>query len=335
MDCNGTTFCTRITSYYTPTSEYGEIFWDFPGWQLDGTFETGQIQQLWPYYAVGGWICDGPMFSNGQFSECPADGSGSDGHRNNIMTLPQSVHGEVGCGQVYLAQDADYYNEPRVISTCDMSGSGPSDYGSLTIFGGAHVLMPNNNAVYAFWANFYSEALDVVQALVVVDGVAEVLAVESGTPAARTNPGTYGSTPRSYTLSEACHTYYFEFRLSDGSIEVYPFVGAFQTQSIGACSTDWISSGGGNATRGNSTQPVSSWSTFTPCSVSCGGGTQVRQCILGVSTGTSCLVGASQQACNTQPCGVATASALRPLLGWQSWTVYMALAIIALKNYIV
>lgn len=49
------------------------------------------------YLIYSGWICDGPLYSNGQYKSCATDGGGADGHREIIMTTGK----EVGCGNVF------------------------------------------------------------------------------------------------------------------------------------------------------------------------------------------------------------------------------------------
>ena len=61
------------------------------------------------------------------------------------------------------------------------------------------------------------------------------------------------------------------------------------------------------------------WSTWTNCSMACGGGTQTRVCNnpTAVNGGATCI-GAAQQSCNTQTCSSTSAG------GWTTWSTCSA-----------
>jgi len=215
-DCNVTNFDVRIPKFYTAGGEYGEIFWDYSSW--------GLTQYIWPFYAVAGWICDGPMYSNGNMIDCGADGEDTAGHRQAIM----AEGAEFGCGYSWDASTS------RAISTCDWGG--PAYY-TNSIVSGAHLFDPGAEGgsaitTFRFVANYSPLSGSFKSANVIVDGETVSMSLQSGSA----NQGTYQSAE--YTSGTKCRTYYFEF-VTDTTTERYPTTGTFYTFAEGSCDIDW------------------------------------------------------------------------------------------------
>jgi len=222
-DCNSTTFGTRIMSYYTPKGFYGEIYFDL-------SFATYN-PLMSSFITVGGWICDGSVYSTGALTNCAVDGSGADGHRSNIMT----IGGETGCGVAYRSQNAP-------IATCDMSIQSSAAYPSVKIFSASHIALPTPNSPnvpfsLAFIANFAASSAP-TSSVVLVNGVSYNLKLNSGVA----NKGNYVS--QQFVLPAAatpCYPYYFQF-VTNGVTERYPVNGCFVTSGLGACGSTKLDS---------------------------------------------------------------------------------------------
>eukprot|EP00727_Mastigamoeba_balamuthi_P001000 m51a1_g10898 hypothetical protein (289) ;mRNA; f:29261-30564 len=145
------------------------------------------------------------VVNNGTFalSSCSGDGPLSATHRQNIMT----IGGEVGCGVANF--------DGTMITTCDMSNQrSPYNASEVLIASGAHVTDYSSKGQFFFIASTSSR---VSSASVVVDGSRTTMDAYAGS-------STYVTGKSTFTSTEDCHTYYFEF--DDAR---YPATGAFKT----------------------------------------------------------------------------------------------------------
>lgn len=188
--CNGTSWATRVSSYYPNAITKGENI-------AAGYFD--------PTSTINALLIDsfgGPI---------PADGSGTDGHRKNIMS---STFTEFGNGYAIGPNSyGRYYTQDFAKPTTASAICSP-------IPSATHVFQ---SGMIHFMANFYDTANAAPRsAQVFIDGVPSTMAVYLGT-AAR---GTYRY---STTTSATCRSYHFEFRDASNTLYRYPAHGEFRT----------------------------------------------------------------------------------------------------------
>jgi hypothetical protein len=158
--CDGTSWATRIRSYYSLSGSIGE------------NIAAGPSD---PRHAMNLWLCDA---SGGS---CCADGASCDGHRRNMMNGGWRALG-TGHGYVSGAPYGHYWTQ-------DFGGA--SDLAEPPLVDGSHLAVGAETVFLANW----SAAAPPRSIAVVVDGAATPLALDLGTAArgtwsARTPRGT-------------------------------------------------------------------------------------------------------------------------------------------------
>ncbi|MFH0921632.1 MAG: CAP domain-containing protein [Fibrobacterota bacterium] len=201
--CNGDSARVRLVSFYPGISWWGE------------NIAAGNLQSM---ATMKQWIIEG--------TACPppADGSGSDGHRANIM---RSNFKELGVGYAYNASAAyDYY------WTQDFAGN-TSAYADRHLVSGSHDFSLATNKI-SFLLNYY-DAADKSPTLASV--------VVAGTPTAMTRwmgTASRGTYRVDMTRGTACRNYYFAFTDGDGIPCRYPETGVLVTYGEGSCLKDYL-----------------------------------------------------------------------------------------------
>jgi len=215
--CDGTDTFARIKSYYTCSGTMGE------------NIAAGYSS---PLDTNNQWLCD----STG--SACAADGSGSDGHRSNMMS-----NGYKATGVGYAYNSAATY---RYYWTQDFGGS---ECKSVTnpVFGGSHYIASGTTKFIAVY--YTSPAVAPSTAQVVIGGTSYNLALDIGANGA----GTYAL---SQTAGTGCRSYYFTF----GSVR-YPDTGCLVTYGEGSCTTSFDASCSGTSSAAATTAATSAATT--------------------------------------------------------------------------
>ena len=180
--CDGTSWSTRIRSYYTDSSWIAE------------NIATG--------YSSG--FSTVIQFLRDDVGNTPAaDYSGSDGHRRNIMN---GGYGDFGPGYAYSPTRPWYHFWVQ-----DFGGGSPPHY---AIAAGSHLYLTAQ--AISFMAVFHDPDGDAPQsARVVVNGVAQDMSLHLGSPAR----GTY---LLNLPNDNACRDYYFQFLSADGTSWRFP-----------------------------------------------------------------------------------------------------------------
>jgi len=239
-DCNGTDPFTRIEKFYPNWDSLGEIYFDYSvGWNLDGSYD----RQIWPFFSVAGWVCDGSLYTSGQYIDCATDANA--GHRQIIMTSK----GEFGCGQWW----AENSGEDVPISTCDFGDSFDGvEYPDTIIASGAHVFVPGSSPPqYFYLATVSTDSQLAGPVQVVINSATVNLTLESGTA----NHGNWVSPLMSVNGVTSCDSYYFQVQLVAGTsmtTVLYPAEGVFLTEGVGGCALP----------TGDTTQPGSNAAAF-------------------------------------------------------------------------
>jgi len=199
--CDGTSWSTRIRSFYTDSQNVAE------------NIAAGQTT---PLNVVNAWLLD--VIASG-----PApDGSPGDGHRRNIMN---GNYNAVGHG---YATGPNTYGRYWVQ---DFGGVIPTSLRCRPIPSASHILQ---GSTVSFLANYYDAANQPPQsAHVVINGISSPMSVHLGT-AAR---GTFRFQSPS---TGACRSYYFVFREASGSLTRYPSRGELRTTTEGGCTESYV-----------------------------------------------------------------------------------------------
>ncbi len=192
--CDGTIWSTRIRSYYTSASVISE----------NASFGYGS-----PLDAVNQYLCD----KSGSF--CAADGSGSDGHRANIM---RSTSKEVGMGFA-----SPYW------WTQDFAWATGEPSWMPVIVAGSHVM---TGTTLTYFANYYAPADSAQGVDLILEGTPAAMGLDMGT----LDAGTWSVTA---ATASSCQSYYFEGTDSVGQVWRYPGEGEFRTYGIGSCTEDY------------------------------------------------------------------------------------------------
>jgi hypothetical protein len=204
--CDGTSFSTRVRSYYEDSSYIGE--------NIAAGYST-------PLSMVNALLRD-------DIGGVPApDGSPGDGHRRNIMNGNFNAvgHGYATGPNAY----ARYWVQ-------DLGGAIPTSLRCRPVPAASHILQ---GSTVSFLANYYDANNQPPQsAEVVINGVASPMSVHLGT-AAR---GTYRFQSQS---TGACRSYHFNFRDASGATIRYPARGELRTTTEGGCTEMYIEGGGG------------------------------------------------------------------------------------------
>ncbi len=198
--CNGTDAFVRINSYYTQSGNLAE------------NIASGNSS---PLATMKQWVMDG--------NPPAADGSGTDGHRKNIMS---SAYHELGAGYDSGKVQYSYF-------WVHDFGGGSSPYAPFPIIAGSHFFIDANKTTFMA-AYFDASGKAPQQALVVINGVSLPLTRTLGKSAS----GSYQVLTDKFTL---CRTYYFSFIDGAGKAWRYPQVGSFSTILEGSCAYDYIS----------------------------------------------------------------------------------------------
>jgi len=201
--CDGTTPATRLGTFYPGISWWGE------------NIAAGNSASL---ATLRQWIIEG--------TTCPppADGSGSDGHRANIMN---SNYHELGVGYAYnSAAMYDHY------WTQDFAGNA-SAYADRCLVSGSHDFSLATNKA-SFLLNYFDgtgKAPSVKS--VVVGGVSNAMTLWMGAP----SRGTYRV---DLAKGSACRNYYFAFVDGNSTACRYPEAGVLVTFGEGGCTNDYL-----------------------------------------------------------------------------------------------
>jgi len=200
--CDGTDTFVRIQSYYTCSGTMGE------------NIAAGYAD---PLDTSNQWLCD----STG--SACAADGSGSDGHRSNMMSASYKA---VGIGYAYNSA-ATY----RYYWTQDFGGAVCSPVPTNAIFSGSHWIKSGTNKFIAVY--YVSSGTAPSSATVVIAGTSHALTLDIGSA----GKATYAY---SESTGTACRSYYFQI----GTYR-YPDTGCLVTYGEGSCTTSFDATCGG------------------------------------------------------------------------------------------
>lgn len=201
--CDGTNWDERIISYY-PAAETSWI-----GENIAAGFSS-------PKEAVELLICDAPEPA----ADCSDDLSGSDGHRQNIMS---ANYKELGTGYYYYsASPYDHY------WVQDFAGTDPAT--QPPIVAGTHMAL---NKQWNFWLNYYDSAAP-QEVWLVIGGSPTAMTLAIGTA----QSGLYTTTA---ATDSVCRSYHFEAVDSSGTLWRYPGTGEFRTYGINGCTEDYIS----------------------------------------------------------------------------------------------
>jgi hypothetical protein len=175
------------------------------------------------------WLCD----ETG--GACAADGSGADGHRENMMS---SIYKAVGVGYDYSASSTykHYWTQDFGGAPCAPAPTNP-------IYGGSHRISGSN---IKFIAVYYTNpSVAPSSAAVIIAGTSYALTVDIGTG----GQATYAFTQ---AKGSACRPYYFTIGSSR-----YPDTGCLVTYGEGTCVTSF------DATCGGTTAATSATSSTT------------------------------------------------------------------------
>eukprot|EP00026_Physarum_polycephalum_P007860 Phypoly_transcript_07930.p1 GENE.Phypoly_transcript_07930~~Phypoly_transcript_07930.p1 ORF type:complete len:494 (+),score=64.19 Phypoly_transcript_07930:61-1542(+) len=215
--CDGTDTFQRIESYYSCSGNMGENI-------------AAGIND--PLGTNNQWLCD----QSG--SACAADGSGGDGHRENMMN---HVYQAAGVGYAYNSGSTykSYWTQDFGGAECK-SVSNP-------VYSGSHYISSGNTKFIAVY--YTSPAVAPSSANVVIGGTSHSLSLDIGAKGA----GTYA-----YTQPEGsgCQSYYFTF----GNVR-YPDTGCLVTYGEGSCTTSFDSTCGGTNGGAATTSASSSHAT--------------------------------------------------------------------------
>lgn len=200
--CDGTPTFTRIQSFYTCNGNMGE------------NIAAGYSD---PLATSNQWLCD----ETG--GACAADGSGADGHRDNMMS---PTYKAVGVGYDYSASSTykHYWTQ-------DFGGAPCAPVPTNPIYGGSHRISGSN---IKFIAVYYTNpSVAPSSASVVIAGTSYALSVDIGTG----GQATYALTQ---AKGSACRPYYFTIGTSR-----YPDTGCLVTYGEGTCVTSFEATCGG------------------------------------------------------------------------------------------
>jgi hypothetical protein len=213
--CNGTSWSTRIKSYYTANSTIGE------------NIALGNAD---PFMTMNQWIMDNPQGSNqpaADSSLCTTSTAISlcDGHRCNIMN---KAYKEMGAGYTYGVNSAARIHHFWVQ---DFGGGAPSV--ANPIIGGSHFLKENGKTT--FLANYWDPGQKTpAEASMFLTGQKNTMTILMGS-AFR---GTY---QLAVSRGTDCRTYYFFFTDGSGKTWRYPEQGSLMTSGEGACTSEYES----------------------------------------------------------------------------------------------
>lgn len=145
----------------------------------------------------------------------------SKGHRNSILDPGAK---EAGLGHAYDPNKGSVWHGQYTYTFCGWRPVTPPALPS-------GVVVPywgRRTTLFSFLVNFYNVAgSDPTQAHVVIDEVAHPMSLRHGAPA-------NGSYVYATTLAPGAHTYYFDFRYSNGQIARLPASGAFNGPDVEA-----------------------------------------------------------------------------------------------------
>jgi len=196
--CDGTSWSTRIASYYGLSGFIGE------------NIAAGYGS---PDEVLFAWACDG---SSGA---CAADGSGSDGHRANLMRAGFAALG-VGFAVGGSGTYGDYWTQ-------DFGGT--ADGSAPPLVDASHDLLSDGST--RFFTNYYDSAPPRSVTLY-LDGSAEPLPLALGSAA----QGAYALDAAGAT---ACRSYYVVAVDATGASWRYPASGSLRTFGEGGCAEDY------------------------------------------------------------------------------------------------
>jgi len=198
--CDGTSWSTRIRSYYGLPGGIGE------------NIAAGYPAPADPRYAMNMWLCD----QSG--AACCADGASCDGHRRNIMSGSWVALG-TGYGYAAGSPYQHYWTQ-------DFGGA--SDGPEPPLVDGSHVFVGSEIVFLANWAGDAAPR----SMSVVVNGAATSLALDLG-------GATRGTWSTRKAQASGCRSYHLAAVDAAGTPWRYPASGEFRTFAEGGCAEDW------------------------------------------------------------------------------------------------
>lgn len=198
--CDGTTWSSRIWSFYPQAQMLGE--------NIAAGYSTAKA-------VVDAWLCDA---SGGQ---CAGDETSAAGHRANIMNAGFRL---VGTGYMSDAQGAWRFLWVQDLASNGLAGKPP-------VVAGCHDFLAAGKT--SFLLNYRDPTgSPPISVQIVIDGMAHDMSLDLGSPAA----GTYRL---DVAKASACREYYFIAVTAAGESWRYPGPGVFLTAGEGDCSTDY------------------------------------------------------------------------------------------------